>query len=138
MQLFDAASQAARQGTPEGKDDFHMYLFMLGLGLAHELVHVFVGYLYGDADYDTPPQVQYPVRPNPHSGQESGNYWEADVMHALIQAFQLRDGSPGLFAVAGSRTSLLSSNWIAECLHLGMPPFFCQLSNPLKIVSPAL
>ncbi|KAK0753760.1 hypothetical protein B0T18DRAFT_397767 [Schizothecium vesticola] len=48
-----AAGEAGEGG------EFQRFLFLLGLSSAHEIVHIFVGYLTGNEDV-TPGRVQYP------------------------------------------------------------------------------
>ena len=56
--------------------DFQRFLFMLDTTITHELVHVFIGYLTGTSEPDTPDRIQHPPRPSAKSSSKSGKAWE--------------------------------------------------------------
>ncbi|KAK4185127.1 hypothetical protein QBC35DRAFT_28935 [Podospora australis] len=49
------AVQAAEAGEVQ---HFERFLFLLGLSTAHELIHMFVGYMTGNDTTETPEPVQ--------------------------------------------------------------------------------
>lgn len=56
--------------------NFERLLFLLGVCVAHELVHLFVGYLTGEAVPSTPPHIAYPGTGGTLVG-EAGWHWES-------------------------------------------------------------
>ncbi|KAK7413373.1 hypothetical protein QQX98_007750 [Neonectria punicea] len=63
-------------------------LFLLGVAVAHELVHLFVGFMFGDGERLTPPVVNNPpgprrsIRPG-----ESGHFWENLFLGYRVEAY---------------------------------------------------
>lgn len=100
-------------------------LYLLGVSVAHELVHMFVGFIYGDPERDTPPLVNHP-QGSPHVWVgESGRKWEKEFFGHIITHFQERDHAgdlmqPGVFyAMApGNRAFQVDPAWIDRMINL--------------------
>ncbi|KAK7429163.1 hypothetical protein QQZ08_004378 [Neonectria magnoliae] len=63
-------------------------LFLLGVAVAHELVHIFVGFIFGDGERVTPPVVDNPPRPGRSMRPgESGHFWEKLFLGHRVEAY---------------------------------------------------
>ncbi|KAH7176976.1 hypothetical protein EDB81DRAFT_850758 [Dactylonectria macrodidyma] len=82
--LVDAAVRVAEAGNVES---LQRYLFLLSLSVAHELVHMLMGYMFGSSDTDTPPLINYPPGGANSPRGESGRYWERAVFGYFIESY---------------------------------------------------
>ncbi|RSM02614.1 hypothetical protein CEP52_007898 [Fusarium oligoseptatum] len=82
--LVDGAVAVAEAGNVS---DLQKYLFLLSLSVAHELVHMLMGYMFGSSDTDTPPLINYPPGGSNSAHGESGRYWENVVFGCFIEAY---------------------------------------------------
>lgn len=118
-QLVDAADKARDNRT------FRNYLFLLGLSVTHEFVHLFVGFMYGDEGLNTPPPVHHPPagRMSQRPG-ESGRWWEWNFFGAMITHFAQQGNTsptqPGVFyaMVENSRAWEVDPEWIDSMVNL--------------------
>ncbi|KAK5653605.1 hypothetical protein OQA88_8634 [Cercophora sp. LCS_1] len=130
--VIDDALIAADDGDVE---EFQHFLFLLGITAAHELIHLFVGYLTGRHEPDTPAEVQYPPRSvttgKVLTGGESGNTWEGRLMDCVIVAYynpghpRRRHQAGDLYAMQNRQTPhRLEPEFIRACLQLDfrLPP----------------
>lgn len=62
-------------------------LFLLSISVAHELVHMLMGFMFGDSERLTPPVINHPpgTPRGPRAG-ESGRYWEAKFFGCVVEA----------------------------------------------------
>ncbi|KAK4220576.1 hypothetical protein QBC38DRAFT_526394 [Podospora fimiseda] len=99
IKLADWSTSGEDEGFKRAAhQQFRRLLFLLGLAVAHELIHVFVGFMAGNSGTDTPPQIQWHSRfgqPNARTGEEAGNAWEGLLMGFNIQAFYNQDSPFG-------------------------------------------
>ncbi|KAK5993042.1 hypothetical protein PT974_06469 [Cladobotryum mycophilum] len=110
--------------------DWSKFLFLMSLSIAHELVHMFIGYLTGDSSRDTPPQVDYRPQASGSRG-ESGRAWEREMFGFLTEAVYDPNDRRGL-AQAGvfygklskDEGWILNQGWIEEWVtgRMGLPP----------------
>ncbi|KKY37576.1 hypothetical protein UCDDA912_g02466 [Diaporthe ampelina] len=119
--LFDSVlTAAARNDTA----NLEKALFFLALTVAHEMVHVYFGFLTADEGRITPALTNYP--PGLTVGQmngESGRYWESQFIGAITKAYHQPSDPLGL-AQAGTlylcerddRGFELSQAWVKACL----------------------
>ncbi|KPM38673.1 hypothetical protein AK830_g7871 [Neonectria ditissima] len=70
------------------KEDFHKFLFLLSVSVAHELVHLFVGFMLGDSGRSTPAEINHPAgQAGSQRLGESGRYWEGKFLGHCVEAF---------------------------------------------------
>ncbi|KGQ06474.1 hypothetical protein BBAD15_g8209 [Beauveria bassiana D1-5] len=62
----------------------NIFKFHLVIALAHEIVHLFVGYLTGDPNVLTPPNLSARGHGSSTAG-ESGNYWERTFLGGTLE-----------------------------------------------------
>ncbi|KAI0410264.1 hypothetical protein F5X98DRAFT_386687 [Xylaria grammica] len=73
---------------------YNNFMFIMGITIAHELVHSFVGYLSGSARPSTPENIsRLPSRYNTSHGRgtetgESGRAWEGLVFGGIVEAVE--------------------------------------------------
>ncbi|RBR15189.1 hypothetical protein FVER53590_08616 [Fusarium verticillioides] len=62
-------------------------LFLLSISVAHELLHILMGFMFGDSERLTPPVINHPpgIPRGPRAG-ESGRYWEAKFFGCVVKA----------------------------------------------------
>jgi hypothetical protein len=87
---MDSATSAAedtyRNPSPENSANLDRLLCLVGLFIAHELVHFFTGRLLGNPFEDTPPRVQDPPGQDPFRG-EAGRFWEKRLFGYRVEAY---------------------------------------------------
>ncbi|KAK8099958.1 hypothetical protein PG999_010332 [Apiospora kogelbergensis] len=68
----------ARQQDPRvAGDTYDTFKFQMGISIAHEIVHLFVGFLTGTTRAMTPPNANMPGFGGPQQAEgEAGRYWE--------------------------------------------------------------
>jgi hypothetical protein len=99
-------------------------LFFLALTVAHEMVHVYFGYLTADEGRNTPALTNYP--PGLTVGEmngESGRFWESHFIGAITKACHQPSDPLGLaqagtlyFCEKDDRGFELSQAWVKACL----------------------
>lgn len=101
-------------------------LYVFGIAVAHELVHLFVGYIYGDADRNTPPLVSHPPGTASVKYGEAGRRWEKEYFGYIITHYQeaKRHGDtsqPGVFyaMMPGALVYEVNHQWIDRMITLG-------------------
>ena len=121
--LVDAAVNVAESGNVES---LQKYLFLLSLSVAHELVHMLMGYMFGNSDTNTPPLINYPPGGANSPRGESGRYWEKEVFGCFVEAYFDPRSSMGssqsgtLYGVLdGRRFVPIGSATIQRLLRLG-------------------
>lgn len=117
-------------------------LFFLALTVAHEMVHVYFGFLTADEGRNTPALTNYPegLSVGAMNG-ESGRYWEGQFIGAVTKAYY-QPGDPLGLAQAGilyfcekdDRGYELSQAWIKECITGSM---YLTKTHPLNPSSSA-
>jgi hypothetical protein len=123
-QLVDDATVAAedtfRKASPENSANLDKFLFILGLTIAHELVHFFTGRIVGDPHIDTPPRVQHPAKPSTKVG-EAGRFWENRLLGYRIECYwdpkdALKQKQAGaLYAFANNGTvAKVAPSWVRQ------------------------
>ena len=96
LQVFETLVVASRdrQIVRDYDKVYELQMFLMAISLAHEAVHLFVGFLHGSYRPNTPPSVTFlPMlynRPSPDGlgmDGESGRRWEADVFGGAIEHY---------------------------------------------------
>ncbi|KAK4222243.1 hypothetical protein QBC38DRAFT_460590 [Podospora fimiseda] len=132
--LIDNALMLADSEIDKADEEFEKLMFLLAISAAHELVHVFLGYLVGYDDVLTPQAAQWPGQPLLSKG-EAGRTWEGYLMGFQLLAFhdpQSRFGEYQAGELIGVRSASSSSgvqlnhNWIRDCLR-----FNFNFRNPI-------
>lgn len=126
VQIIDNALHTAGENNA---NELRGFLFLMGLSVAHELIHTFVGFLTGDDGRDTPDSIRYPLGPVRQEG-ESGNFWEGKLLRCRIQAYfnprnprgtrQVGD-MVGVFTTQNTGRAV-SEAGMHDCLGLGESP----------------
>ncbi|EWZ86013.1 hypothetical protein FOWG_11082 [Fusarium oxysporum f. sp. lycopersici MN25] len=82
--VVDSAVNAAELRDVEA---LQKILFLLSISVAHELVHMLMGFMFGDSERLTPPVINHPpgTPRGPRAG-ESGRYWEAKFFGCVVEA----------------------------------------------------
>lgn len=119
VQIIDNALHAAGENNA---NELRGFLFLMGLSVAPELIHTFIGFLTGDVGRDTPDSIRYPLVPVRREG-ESGNFWEGKLLRCRIQAcFNPRNprGSRQVGDMVGVFTTqntgrAMSEAWMHDC-----------------------
>ncbi|KAG5980140.1 hypothetical protein E4U55_004363 [Claviceps digitariae] len=111
LQISSNAQQNQQQLSDGRKlERFRTILFRIGVTFAHELCHIFTGYLLGNAGWHTPPNV-FHGRPKNIEIGESGRLWEAltfggsmDMrMGTLMPRVALKHSDGNKIAIIGPR-----------------------------------
>ncbi|KAK3984275.1 hypothetical protein QBC44DRAFT_375362 [Cladorrhinum sp. PSN332] len=126
--LFKNAIKLADSRYLDAEEEFQRLLFLLGVAVAHELVHMFVGFMSGNEGTNTPNSVQWPFRqPGASTGREAGNAWEGLLMGFNIQA-NYNPTSPfgsqqagHLIGFIDNKAYEIGHDWVKQCLGLGIP-----------------
>ncbi|KAK8112193.1 uncharacterized protein PG998_008650 [Apiospora kogelbergensis] len=66
----------ARQDPRVAGDAYDIFKFQMGISIAHEIVHLFVGFLTGTERAMTPPDIRMPGFGESDEHGEAGRYWE--------------------------------------------------------------
>ncbi|KAJ6789630.1 hypothetical protein PWT90_08485 [Aphanocladium album] len=74
-------SHPSRRQEPSRADNFKFHLI---IALAHEIVHLFVGYLTGNSRVATPSRIAPPGERSGRIG-ESGRYWETTFLGGILE-----------------------------------------------------
>ncbi|TVY68100.1 hypothetical protein Focb16_v002492 [Fusarium oxysporum f. sp. cubense] len=82
--VVDSAVNAAELRDVEA---LQKILFLLSISVAHELVHMLMGFMFGDSERLTPPVINHPpgTPRGPRAG-EFGRYWEAKFFGCVVEA----------------------------------------------------
>ncbi|KEZ46583.1 hypothetical protein SAPIO_CDS0390 [Scedosporium apiospermum] len=107
------------------REELRKFLFLLGISVAHELVHMFVGYLSGDNEDDTPPTIgRYP--PGTSGIGEAGMHWENVLFNGFVEAMYdssnpLGASQAGIYYLTtpSARGRLLNRDWMLRMLRFG-------------------
>ncbi|KAF7536450.1 hypothetical protein G7054_g4585 [Neopestalotiopsis clavispora] len=98
--IIDNMINAGAGKNVDEKDAFESFLFLMSITVAHELVHLFVGFISGNNRPLTPPDVSFlpedyntKIRGKPVG--ESGRAWEAYVLGGTVEAFEQKDNPLG-------------------------------------------
>ncbi|KAK5635393.1 hypothetical protein RRF57_011105 [Xylaria bambusicola] len=91
--LIQAGDKVTRNRPPYEAhlEAYESFTFIMGITVAHELVHFFVGYLTGQDVPDTPEWVSYlppvynRVEENGTEIGESGRTWEGYVLGGIVE-----------------------------------------------------
>jgi hypothetical protein len=124
LQLVDSAKVAAedtfRNASSENSANLEKFLFMLGLTIAHELVHFFTGRIAGDPATDTPSKVNYPPQLNVQRG-EAGRYWEKAFLGYEIESYWdpkdvLKEKQAGALYAFGANNTVtrVAQTWVRQ------------------------
>ena len=120
------------QPPADAGDAYNIFKFQMAISVAHEIVHLLVGFLTGKATPDTPTVVTGPGYGEPRRG-ESGRYWEHKFLGGYLECWSVdshaldrrQPGLPYLFKAgprATSKGQRVSATYIAEFLEGSKQP----------------
>lgn len=105
------------------KDEHYCYIFIMAVTVAHEVVHVFIGFLTGDNWPDTPPEVQARGFAD-HRVGESGRFWEdalfgggPECVEADVSVLGWRQAGLPYLVDNHNYCEPISRRWIADFVH---------------------
>jgi hypothetical protein len=116
--MIGAESQA-------GSHSYDMFRFQMAITVAHEIIHLLIGYLTGKKQPHTPPEVSLAPYGTMVTG-ESGRYWESLLLGGVVEFYEdsqdplgnMQAGTP--YLIADGRKSaparLISTNYVNEFL----------------------
>jgi hypothetical protein len=115
-----AAEDTLKDPRPAHHANLQKFLFILGLTIAHELVHFFIGRILGDVEDDTPKKIDDPDMSTGKMG-ESGRYWEKHLLGHRIERYwdatdPLGEKQAGALYAFDSRITAtkVAQSWIKE------------------------
>lgn len=80
---------AKRGSTRHDKEAYSRFRFILGVTIAHELVHCFMGFLSGTEKADTPVEIMGLIATFSGSNWgDSGTVWECFVLGGKVTSFE--------------------------------------------------
>ncbi|KAH7240891.1 uncharacterized protein BKA55DRAFT_693135 [Fusarium redolens] len=91
--MITAGNNSASTNNPDELAAFESFMFLVSVTIAHELMHLFVGFLTGYNWPATPPQLSFLPElfnneiDNEEVG-ESGRYWEGMVLGGTIETYE--------------------------------------------------
>lgn len=115
--MVQARYNASTTQDPHELAAFETFMFLMGFTVAHEMLHLFVGYLVGYITPSTPPTVTFlpalynNVLEDGTEMGESGHAWEGLVFGGTVDAFESRSNPLGarqagvLYAIDGNQIS---------------------------------
>ena len=126
LQLINNALHIARM--KQYKEEFQKYLFLLSVTVAHELVHLFVGMLLGNSEFDTPGAINFPTVSSLSTEGESGRVWESlffegyNIVPYEDRRHELGILQAGIFCARArdGQAAPVDQNWMLQMLQLGL------------------
>jgi hypothetical protein len=91
--MITAGNNSASTNHPDELTAFESFMFLVSVTIAHELMHLFVGFLAGYNWPSTPPKISFlPQLFNNDIDDEevgeSGRYWEGVVLGGTIESYE--------------------------------------------------
>ncbi|KAK7698248.1 hypothetical protein SLS64_012714 [Diaporthe eres] len=103
--LIQAGQLATQNKTPASQEAFESFMFLMGITVAHELCHLYVGFFVGDVRPTTPEDISflpeiYNKSYDDDKVGESGRFWEGTVLGEIVETYHdpshpLKDRQPG-------------------------------------------
>ncbi|KAK8112450.1 hypothetical protein PG984_012976 [Apiospora sp. TS-2023a] len=84
-----------QQGPSVAGDSYDTFKFQMGISVAHEIVHLFVGFLTGSKRPITQPSVNMPGFDIDDDEGESGRYWERIFLGGVVENWSTKDHPMG-------------------------------------------
>lgn len=102
----------------------------MSISVAHELVHMLMGFMFGDPDRLTPPVINHPPgTPRGVAAGESGRFWEFKFFGCITEAYYNSKDPRGRLqsgtfygTVGGGRGFPMQLETIQQYLRLGRSP----------------
>ncbi|KAK7964465.1 hypothetical protein PG988_011439 [Apiospora saccharicola] len=120
---------ARQQGPSVAGGSYDTFKFQMGLTVAHEIIHLFVGFLTGSERAMTPPNVSMPGYDRNETTGEAGRYWERIFLGGMVENWSTKDhpmrdrqsGTPYLFDDAHTTSSgrPVSATYMKEFINGG-------------------
>ncbi|KAF5261425.1 hypothetical protein FOXYS1_7877 [Fusarium oxysporum] len=91
--MITAGNNSASTNHPDELTAFESFMFLVSVTIAHELMHLFIGFLAGYNWPSTPPQLSFlpELFNNEIDDQEvgeSGRYWEGVVLGGTVETYE--------------------------------------------------
>ncbi|KAI2464994.1 hypothetical protein F4781DRAFT_410821 [Annulohypoxylon bovei var. microspora] len=87
VRIINNMAHARRQPRDVAQLNYSRFKFQMVISVAHEIVHLLVGYLTGTARPLTPPRLTLVAYGNDAVG-ESGRYWESILFGGVVEFYQ--------------------------------------------------
>ncbi|KAM6523989.1 hypothetical protein FSOLCH5_004596 [Fusarium solani] len=88
--LIDNMVYAHQQLPQMAGDSYIRFKFQMGLSIAHEIVHLLTGFITGDPNPLTPPEVSL-LRYGDSEAGEAGRYWEHILFGGVVEFWSFND-----------------------------------------------
>ncbi|EEY21947.1 conserved hypothetical protein [Verticillium alfalfae VaMs.102] len=160
--MVHAGNNATQTRSQPEMEAFETFMFLMGVTVAHEMLHLFIGFLVGYITPSTPPTITFlpelynSVLADGSEVGESGRAWEGLVFGGTVDAFESRSSPLGtrqsgiLYVIDGNqRARLLHHGCVRRSLDFSKLFLSCALVHvhadllkdfdfPLQVTGPTM